>query len=768
VRLSPTRLQAIDRAFDEALDLTPPERSAFLTRLAVTDAALAAAVGALLRAADGSDPRLEGVSPAAGLFALHEELSGAHELSPGDEIGRFRILRELGRGGMAVVYLAERADGAFEQMVAIKRLHHGLGTLGALQRFHQERQILATLNHASIATLLDGGVDGSGFPYLVMEYVEGTPIDRYADDHTLTVRARLDLFTRVARAVDYAHRNLVVHRDIKPSNILVTPDGEVKLLDFGIAKLVDSPTGAEPAPVTQTVLRALTPEYASPEQLNGTRITIASDVYQLGLLLYELITGVRARQIESGSLIEAAVACAQPVTRPSVMVGMTTRRDEIARARATSPIALARLLRGDLDNIVAMAVHAQPEARYPTAAALADDVIRHVSGRAVRARGEAPLYRAMRFVQRHALGITASAAIVGLLVAVAITASIQAARIAEERDRVRVEAAKAQGVTQFLLGLFEIPPTAEANYANLSAREVLEYRAARVDELAEQPPIVQAEIMSTVGYALIRLASHDRGIALIQRSLETRREQLGLEHVDTAESLHRLGTGLNMKGDFAAAEPHLRQALAIRERLLGRAHVEVAETLTELARAVGRLGRLDDAEQMLIRALAIDRAAGNDYQARVLNTLGLLEVARGNDDAASKYFGEAIAYRRARFGNNHSDLATNLLNLAQVHLRQKKPHDAIPLLEESIVGRRRVFGDTHLYTAAVRLVLASAYIDAAEFTSAEQLLQEVDRTRDPKNVELEQAVARQFESLYERSGRRRDARRIPPSTQDRD
>jgi len=766
VRLSPNRLQEIDRKFDEALDLAPSDRSAFLSQLAGADAELAAAVAALLRAAVGVDARLDGVPPPHGLIALHEELSQTHELAPGDEVGHFRVVRELGRGGMAVVYLAERADGAFEQAVAIKRLHDGVGTLGGLQRFHQERQILATLNHASIARLLDGGVDASGFPYLVMEYVEGTPIDRYADERTLTVPARLELFMRVARAVDYAHRNLVVHRDIKPSNILVTADGDVKLLDFGIAKLVDSSAPGESSPMTQTVLRALTPEYASPEQLTGSRITIASDVYQLGLLLYELITGVRARQIESGNLIEAAAACTQSLTRPSAIVATTTRRDDIARARSTSPVALARTLRGDLDNIVAMSLEAAPDKRYPTPAALADDVSRHLSGRAVIARGEAPVYRAVRFVQRHALGIGASVAIAVLLVVVAVTASIQATRIAAERDRVRVEAAKAQGVTRFLLGLFEIPPTAEANYASLSAREVLEFRAARVDDLAEQSPIVQAEVMSTVGYALIRLGSHDRGVALIQRSLDLRRQHLGLEHVDTAESLHRVGTGLNMKGDYATAEAHLQEALAIRERLLGREHVDVAETLTELGTAVGRRGRADEAEPLFMRALAIDRAAGNDYQARVLNNLGLLKVAIGNDEAAGAYFSEAIAYRRARFGNNHPDLPTNLLNLARVHLRRKAPLEAIPLLEESVSGRRRIFGDGHVYTASARLVLASAFLDASELASAERVLQEVERTRDPKNADLERALAAQFAALSQRSGKPSGAQR--PSIRNRE
>jgi tetratricopeptide (TPR) repeat protein len=221
-----------------------------------------------------------------------------------------------------------------------------------------------------------------------------------------------------------------------------------------------------------------------------------------------------------------------------------------------------------------------------------------------------------------------------------------------------------------------------------------------------------------------------------------------------------------MKGDYATAETHLREALAVRERLLGRNHVDVAETLTELGRAVHARGRPDEAEPLLIRALAIDRAAGNDYQARVLNTLGLVKMATGDDAAALAYFTEAIAYRRARFGNNHPDLPTNLLNLARVYLRQKAPREAIPLLEESVAGRRRIFGDRHVSTANARLVLATAYADASDLASAERVLREIERTRDPKDAALERALAAQFAALAERSGKLAAALRPPTSPQD--
>jgi tetratricopeptide (TPR) repeat protein len=314
-------------------------------------------------------------------------------------------------------------------------------------------------------------------------------------------------------------------------------------------------------------------------------------------------------------------------------------------------------------------------------------------------------------------------------------------------------------VTRFLLGLFEIPPSAEAGYASLSARDVLEYRAARVDDLADQPPVVQAEIMSTVGRALLRLGSHEQGITLIRRSLEARRVHAGADHLDTAESLHLLGAGLNLQGHYADAEPHLREALLIRERALPAQHVDIADTLTELASSLNRLQRRDEARGMLTRALAIDRAANNDHEARVLNSLGLLSVADGDDLAAERYFTAAIAYRRQRFGGQHPDLPTNLINLARVYLRRGTPHDAVPLLTEALDGRRRIFGDAHASTAGARLQLASAYVDAADLPGAERLLLDQERLLGPKDDELRRLLAAQFVTLYERWDRPKDAQR---------
>jgi serine/threonine protein kinase len=329
---SPTddRRRRADRVFEVALDLTPEERVPYLDEACVGDAELRTLVERLLRSADEETGSLgpSGGLPSSLWSKVAKELEGGDGDDGGDSpagtvIGRYRILHEIGRGGMAVVYLAERADGQFEQKVALKRIKRGVDTDEVLLRFDQERQILALARHPNLAQLLDGGVDDDGRPYFVMEYVEGRPIDRYCDEETLSVSDRLRLFLQVARAVSYAHRNLVVHRDLKPSNILVTDDGPdsegnvVKLLDFGIAKLLDADATPGATPLTRTWARPMTPVYASPEQIRGEPVTTASDIYQLGLLLYELLSGCYPYKLAERNPGEAVRAiCETEPTRP--------------------------------------------------------------------------------------------------------------------------------------------------------------------------------------------------------------------------------------------------------------------------------------------------------------------------------------------------------------------------------------------------------------------------------------------------------------------
>ncbi len=365
--------------------------------------------------------------------------------------GVHRVVRSIGAGGMGEVWLAERSDGEFEQRVAVKQLAYP--TPGLLQRFRQERQILARLEHPNIARLIDGGLDANGVPYLAMEYVEGVPITDYAREHALGVADRVRLLVRVCDAVHYAHRNLVVHRDLKPSNIFVLADGTPKLLDFGIAKVL-SATEAE---ATQTAARLLTPDYAAPEQFTGAAITTATDVYALGVVLYELLTGTRPHRAWRGDPASIVATLASDPPPPSAAVD---RESADARARR-------RLLRGDLDRIVMTAIAKEPARRYTSAEALAADLQRYLDGLPVVARGDAALYRVGKFVKRNRFAVAAAV----LVVATGIAATAISLR---EARRANAQAARAQAARQFLVGVFEQASPDENHGRSMTAHELLE------------------------------------------------------------------------------------------------------------------------------------------------------------------------------------------------------------------------------------------------------------------------------------------------------
>ena len=384
----------------------------------------------------------------------------------GDRIGPYRVLRTLGVGGMGEVFLAERADAEFEHQVAIKVVYGGSVARGVQSRLKIERQILAQLDHANIAHLLDGGSLADGTAYIVMEYVDGVPIDVYCDSNRLDVAARLRLFQAVCAAVHYAHQNLVVHRDLKPSNILVTAAGVPKLLDFGIAKLLnEGQAGRHTLAVTHADFRLMTPDHASPEQVRGQAITTSSDVYVLGVLLFRLLTGTGPFFIPSMRLsdIEHAI-CEKDPPLPSHAVkddSAETRR--IADARNLSPARLRRVLRGDLDNMVFMAMRKEPERRYASAQQMASDIQRYLDGKPVIARRDTMSYRTSKFARRHWLPVTAGVSLVFLILAFATTTYVQSLRIAAERDRVAVqreraehERVRAEEVSKFLVDLFKL------------------------------------------------------------------------------------------------------------------------------------------------------------------------------------------------------------------------------------------------------------------------------------------------------------------------
>jgi eukaryotic-like serine/threonine-protein kinase len=606
------RWEQADRIFDEALDHPAAERPSFLAEACGGDDALRALVERLLADAETLDAFLSPSGALAGAVGrtLAETMGDGDPPAAGTAVGRYRLGPELGRGGMAVVYLAERSDGLYAQKVAVKLVKRGSDTDEVLRRFEQERRILASLTHPGIARILDGGAAADGRPYFAMEYVEGRPIDAWCDERKLPLAARLRLFVRVARAVEHAHHNLVVHRDLKPSNILVTPAGHPKLLDFGIAKLLEDAGASD---ITGSDVRVLTPAYASPELIKGEPVTTASDVYQLGLLLYILLTGrhpYRGARDSAASLTRAILEDEPP--RPSQAVlgdgGASASPGERAQARGLTPDRLARALSGDLDTIVLAALRKDPEQRYGDVGQLVDDVERHLAFEPVKARQAGPAYRLARFVRRHWLLVAvAGLGLAGLSIGLFV-AALQARR-AEHRFQ-------------------EVRRLARAMIFDLDER---------IAPLPGSTPARQYVVATSLSYldGLLAEAGDDP---------ELRRE--------LAEAYERVGDvqghprSPNL-GQPQAALRSYQQALSLRTGPGFPASVEEARGLARLRTRIADVqeseGRLDEARASLDAALRTLRpragAAPPDADARrllidALTSLGTVH-ARGNDAASA-------------------------------------------------------------------------------------------------------------------------------------
>ncbi len=440
--MTPERWQRLQALFNAAVELPPEQQAAFLDDACADDLSLRRQAESLILANQEATQQIQAVIRNAAQDAMPEDNLSA----VGRRIGPYQIVHELGRGGMGAVYLAVRADDEYQKRVAIKVVQHDLGNPEVLRRFRNERQILAGLDHPYIARLLDGGTTPDGMPYVVMEYVEGDPIDRYCRNHRLSIKERLKLFRDVCAAIHYAHQNLIIHRDIKPGNILVTADGVPKLLDFGIAKLLNPELGPQTQAVTRMAMRLMTPEYASPEQIRGEPITTASDIYSLGVVLYELLTGHRPYAFKNylQQEIEQIISFEEP-EKPSVVAGRgeldDSRSDQETLPRSKrSPRErdrLRRQLAGELDDIVMMALRKEPQRRYASADQLSSDIRRHLEGRPVRARPDTMSYRTAKFVKRHKLGVAAGVVVLLTLIG-GVMATAWQARIANA-ERARAE-----------------------------------------------------------------------------------------------------------------------------------------------------------------------------------------------------------------------------------------------------------------------------------------------------------------------------------------
>jgi serine/threonine-protein kinase len=680
------RVQAL---FGAALDRPKDDRAAFLDAACPDDDALRRDVLSLLEADATAHSFLDGVA----LDAVN--LSDAFALD-GQQIGPYRIIREIGQGGMGAVYLAERADGQFEQQVALKLIKRGMDSELILRRFEHERQILARLQHPNIARLLGGGLTEDGRPYFAMEYVDGAPIDTYCDARQLSIDERLGLFTTVCKAVLYAHAKLVVHRDLKPENILVTQDEagqpQVKLLDFGIAKLLEDPSEG----LTRTGMAVMTPAYASPEQVRGEVVSTSTDIYSLGVVLYELLTGVRPYDVASQSSDAAqAIATVEPV-RPSTVVKMATATDRrVSQARGTQPGRLRRRLTGDLDVICLKALRKEPERRYGSVEAFADDLQRHRDGLPVLARSDAVSYRLRKFVLRHRTGVSIAAAAV---LVVMTLVGYYTARLAQERDLAQREAAKAQQVAGFLESIFETTDPSEARGETVTARELLDAGHARIAEDLQGQPLVRAPLLRTLGNVYRELGLFEEARPLLEEAVALHRAAHGLRHPETASSQTALALVLDEIGEREAAEALYREALVTRRAVLGPDHPLLSESLANLGYLLQNQGLDTEAEVLLREALTIDRlhfAADHPYVATSMTRLARLLRQEERYDEAETLLREALAAQRRHYAGDHPEVASTLRNLASLLRDTDRYEEAEVLYRETIAMRRRLYGDLH-------------------------------------------------------------------------
>ena len=692
------RWRDVERVLDLALDTGPERWGAVLDAECGADPQLRREVESLL-SRYASAQRFLDSRPNAIAAALVADARRTAYVQRLERVGVYRLVREIGHGGTSLVFLAERDDGQFSQQVALKVLRPGRDSEIDHGRFRAERQILASLNHPNIARLLDGGVTEDGLPYLVMEYVDGVPIDRYCRAGALATSQRLQMFVTVAEATQYAHRSLVIHRDLKPSNILVTADGQVKLLDFGLAKLL-APNGHATVPLTTQ--RWMTPEYAAPEQVRGDPATTLTDVYQLGAVLYELLSeklpfGTRER---SAYELNRAILEDEPVPPSS------------AASRSE--------LRGDLDAITGKALRKEPEQRYASAQDLADDVRRHLSGRPVLARKQTALYRARRFILRNRVAVAAAAALVVLLGAYASTVTVNARRARATLARVEQEKSKAEGSTRFLVGLFSQAVPGLGPRDTITAQQLLERGERQAAALRDQP-LAHAQMLSVLGTIHRNMRSFDKSEALLTEALRLRRASLGEEHVDVADNLYQLGMLARSRAHNDTARRLLRQALAIQTRLLGDEHPVTLETAMRLA----HLGSLEEVVAHDRRSLAISRRVNGPEHlatAEAMLRLGMSLRTRGHLAEAERELRGSLEMLERLTPSDHEAIARHLQHLASLMTAVGRLDEAEQLHRRQLMLQERLFGTSDTRLAGALRSLADVLMLKGEPDEAEQLI----------------------------------------------
>ena len=707
--------------FERLLPLASPGREQELAQLASSRPDLYPHVLTLLGADRSAGEREFLQGDAVADAGIGTEVPGS-ALEAGTRFGAYQLERQLGLGGMGDVWLARRIDGRFEGAVALKVLHAHVAQSSARERFVREGRILGQLSHPHIARLLDAGATSLGVLYLVLEYVEGQPIDQWCDERRLDIASRLRLFLQVCDAVSHAHARLVIHRDLKPANILVTGRGEIKLLDFGIAKLVEAEKPAEETELTRLSGRALTPDFAAPEQILGQPVTTATDVYALGILLYLLLSGrkpFRRQHLPSRELERVAVSSEAASLERVTLSGEDA--EAIAAKRHSTPQKLRRALSGDLDTIVAKALRPEAERRYASVEQFSADVGRHLAGHPVLAARDTWTYRTRKFVSRHVAGVSIATASVLLLAGFAIAMYVQVQRTARERVR-------AEQVSSFLVDLFETSDPYKGRGNEVTARELLDAGTRQIESRFAGEPGTRALLMGTMGRVYNRLGLASEAQPLLEKALQGLIEVHGPEHPDIAATLNEIGFAEEVQGQLEVAEGKLQEALKMRRKLLGPDAPEVAETLMELGVVAFEKGEQKIAERYFRDSLALYSQRGlrdTPQAAEVMNELASLLAYVGHYDEAAQLLNDAIKVERSAFGEDFPRVIMATHNLAYVLQMRGQYAEAEPLFVKSNEQLRRVLGAEHPYTIDALSNYGRFLRRKGDVAGAEQVLREV-------------------------------------------
>jgi eukaryotic-like serine/threonine-protein kinase len=708
--LSAEQFGRLSDLLDQAFEIPPQRRQAWLADLRAHDPELSVLVADIVAS--------DSVASAEQLIEtrdmLHRQFAAAIETRQsliGKQFGPYRIIRRLGQGGMGSVWLAERVDGLFTRQVALKLVHTSLLGSTLIERFARERTILAALNHPRIARLFDAGVSDDGQPYLALEYVEGVPLTEYCNRHRLDIPARIELFQQVLSAVQYAHTNLVIHRDLKPSNILVTKDGDVMLLDFGIAKLTTDGEAKE-TQLTEVGGRAFTPEYASPEQVSGMPVTTASDVYALGVVLYELLCGQRPYALKRTSLgaLEDAILMGERA-KPSQMVVS----DEVAAERTTTPKRLRQMLAGDLDTIALKALKKQAGDRYGSANAMMQDLERFRRGEAVLARPDSSAYRFRKFVSRNKLAVGGVAA-TGLALALGLAAALWEASVARDRAIVaHNEAVRATAVQDFLLDLFransvEQPDPIKARQT--TARELLDLGSKQVDQGLGAAPEARAAVLGTLADMYYQLGMNAEAASNRMREVAALKEAYGPKDPRVASEL------LSYAADIADLPERSQAAAALEEarQILDSAHDNSSETRGKLLVMLAQANRYTAIDKMRMyadQAVAFfrQRYPHSSNLSLSLAFAGSARLQQGDAEGAEAAFHQALTEVASNEGEKSAWAVFPLIGLAEAQDALGKVEDAERSYRSAFEVAKASFGDYHPETLLAEAKLG-AYLQS--------------------------------------------------------